>query len=148
MPKVTLWNYREYIFSKQRWKSLRVGKQYCTYRNIKTQSLDLQRLGLDTVETKWRIHQDVGIELKLIMFMFHFIQSIIAIFLVHWTENKEFQHAWKSSVEAGKYSIKMYVVTPCFFVCNNIIVEVHPGCNELCCGENRTGRFTVTEEEW
>lgn len=40
------------------------------------------------------------------------------------------------------------LLTPCLFVYNNITEEVHPGYNELCCGEKRTGRFTVAEEEW
>jgi len=50
--------------------------------------LDLQRLVLDTVEKEQRLHQGVGIGLKLNQFMFHFIQSIIAICLVHWAENR------------------------------------------------------------
>lgn len=35
---------------------------------------------------------------------------------------------------------------PFFFAYNNLTVEVHPGYNGLCCGGNRTGRFTGAEE--
>lgn len=35
---------------------------------------------------------------------------------------------------------------PFFFAYNNLTVEVHPGYIGLCCGGNRTGRFTGAEE--
>lgn len=73
----------------------------------------LQRLGFDTVEREWRLQEDVGMELKLTVFIFHFIQSIADISLIHGTENKNYEHVWKS-VEAGKYSIKISIVNILF----------------------------------
>jgi len=48
----------------------------------------LQKLGFSAIERGWRLQQNVGIELNLTMFVFNYIQSIIAISLIQGTENK------------------------------------------------------------
>lgn len=83
--------------------------------------------------------------MKLIMFTFHFIQSIIAICLLHWTE-KIYSMLGSLLWKMENIAERCILSTPCFFSHNSITVEVHPGYNELCCSENRTGKFAAAKE--
>lgn len=50
--------------------------------------------------------------MELVNLMFNFIQNMIAICLIQGTQ--EFQHVWKSSMKAEKYSIKMHIIHSLF----------------------------------